>query len=105
MSHDCAAQLKNARRFGGGSRATEGRTPTAPRRPQARLACHARRLRIDATLSVPARKMLLETTGLGPVVLRYTEIFDAQFEAKASSIKAKWGTQRRDHPELWTSPL
>ena len=60
---------------------------------------------LDATLSVPARKMLLETTGFGPAVLRYTEIFDAQFEAKASSIKAKWGTQRRDHPELWTSPL
>jgi hypothetical protein len=60
---------------------------------------------LDVAQTVPARKMLIEASGLGSSVFRYVTIFDKQFEAKASSIKASWATQRRYHSQDWLSPF
>ena len=60
---------------------------------------------LDVVQTVPARKTLLEASGLGMLVVRYVTIFDKQFEAKASSITARWATQKQNHLQAWLSPF
>ena len=60
---------------------------------------------LDVVQTVPARKTLLEASCLGMLVVRYLTIFDKQFEAKASSIIARWATQKKNHLQDWLSPL
>ena len=60
---------------------------------------------LDVVQTVPARKTLLEASCLGMLVVRYLTIFDKQFEAKASSITARWATQKKNHLQDWLSPF